>query len=200
MLRGTLRMPGYCKAWNVFVKLGLTDDSYRIEASNKLTYRQFLESFLPGGKKSTKEKLIALMGNEMDEDTLSKIEWIDIFKDNLIQLVNATPAEILQNLLEEKWKLQKLDKDMIVMQHQFEYKNSNAEIRKIKSSLVVKGHDQIYTAMAQTVGLPLAIATKLILQGKIKAVGLMIPTTKEIYDPLLNELESFGIKFVDLEY
>ena len=200
MLRGTLRMPGYCKAWNVFVKLGLTDDSYRIEASNKLTYRQFLESFLPGGKNSTKEKLIALMGNEMDEDTLSKIEWIDIFKDNLIQLVNATPAEILQNLLEEKWKLQKLDKDMIVMQHQFEYKNSNAEIRKIKSSLVVKGHDQIYTAMAQTVGLPLAIATKLILQGKIKAVGLMIPTTKEIYDPLLNELESFGIKFVDLEY
>ena len=200
MLRGTLRMPGYCKAWNVFVKLGLTDDSYRIEASNKLTYRQFLESFLPGGKKSTKEKLIALMGNEMDEDTLSKIEWIDIFKDNLIQLVNATPAEILQNLLEEKWKLQKFDKDMIVMQHQFEYKNSNAEIRKIKSSLVVKGHDQIYTAMAQTVGLPLAIATKLILQGKIKAVGLMIPTTKEIYDPLLNELESFGIKFVDLEY
>jgi len=200
MLRGTLRMPGYCKAWNVFVKLGLTDDSYRIEASNKLTYRQFLESFLPGGKKSTKEKLIALMGNEMDEDTLSKIEWIDIFKDNLIQLVNATPAEILQNLLEEKWKLQKLDKDMIVMQHQFEYKNSNAEIRKIKSSLVVKGHDQIYTAMAQTVGLPLAIATKLILQGKIKAVGLMIPTTKEVYDPLLNELESFGIKFVDLEY
>ena len=125
---------------------------------------------------------------------------MDIFKDNLIQLVNATPAEILQNLLEEKWKLQKLDKDMIVMQHQFEYKNSNAEIRKIKSSLVVKGHDQIYTAMAQTVGLPLAIATKLILQGKIKAVGLMIPTTKEIYDPLLNELESFGIKFVDLEY
>ena len=200
MLRGTLRMPGYCKAWNVFVKLGLTDDSYRIEASNKLTYRQFLESFLPGGKKSTKEKLIALMGNEMDEDTLSKIEWIDIFKDKLIQLVNATPAEILQNLLEEKWKLQKFDKDMIVMQHQFEYKNSNAEIRKIKSSLVVKGHDQIYTAMAQTVGLPLAIATKLILQGKIKAVGLMIPTTKEIYDPLLNELESFGIKFVDLEY
>ena len=76
MLRGTLRMPGYCKAWNVFVKLGLTDDSYRIEASNKLTYRQFLESFLPGGKKSTKEKLIALMGTEMDEDTLSKIEWI----------------------------------------------------------------------------------------------------------------------------
>jgi saccharopine dehydrogenase-like NADP-dependent oxidoreductase len=192
-------MPGYCKAWNVFVKLGFTDDTYKIEASDKLTYRQLLEAFLPAGKKSTKEKLIVFMGPEADAKTMSKIEWLGVFEDRKIRLSNASPAQILQDLLEEKWKLQEHDKDMIVMQHQFEIRNAKSEIRNITSSLVVKGEDQTYTAMAKTVGLPLAITTKLILQGKINARGVVIPTIKDIYEPLLAELESFGIKFVEVE-
>lgn len=199
MLRGTLRMPGYCNAWNVFVKLGFTDDTYKIEASDKLTYRQLLEAFLPAGKKSTKEKLIAFMGAEADAEIMSKIEWLGVFEDKKIRLANASPAQILQDLLEEKWKLEAHDKDMIVMQHQFEIRSPKSEIRNITSSLVVKGEDQTYTAMAKTVGLPLAITTKLILQGKINARGVVIPTTKDIYEPLLAELESFGIKFVEVE-
>ena len=195
MLRGTLRMPGYCKAWNVFVKLGLTDDTYKIEASNTLTYRQLMEAYLPAGKLSTKEKLVAFMGNEMDAEALSKIEWLGVFDDRKIRLANATPAQILQDLLEEKWKLQEHDKDMIVMQHLFEYTTKDKKTQKLTSSLVVKGEDQVYTAMAKTVGLPLAIASKMILQGKIKARGVVIPTTKEIYEPLLAELETFGIVF-----
>lgn len=200
MLRGTLRMPGYCKAWNVFVKLGLTDDTYKIEASDKLTWRQFLEAYLPAGKQSAKEKLIAFMGTEMDKETLSKIEWLGIFEDKKIKLINASPAQILQDLLEEKWELKEDDKDMIVMQHQFQFRNSKSEIRNIVSSLVVKGEDQIYTAMAKTVGLPLAITAKLILQGKISARGVVIPTIKEIYEPLLSELELFGIKFEEIKF
>lgn len=198
MLRGTLRMPGYCKAWNVFVKLGLTDDSYKIEASDSLTYKQLLEAFLPQGKQSVKEKLIAFMGNEMDAEVLSKIEWLGIMEDRKIRLKDATPAQILQDLLEEKWLLKENDKDMIVMQHEFEY-TLKGQSKKITSSLVVKGEDQTYTAMAKTVGLPLAISAKLILQGKIKARGVVIPTTKEIYEPVLSELETLGVKFVEKE-
>ncbi len=198
MLRGTLRMPGYCRAWNVFVKLGLTDDSYKIEASDKLTYRQLLEAYLPSGNQSTKDKLITFMGNEMDAEALHKIEWLGIFEDKKIPVANATPAQILQDLLEKKWKLQVHDKDMIVMQHQFEYTiptGDGSAKKALNSSLVVKGEDQVYTAMAKTVGLPLAIASKLIMQGKIKARGVVIPTLKEIYEPLLEELESMGIVF-----
>jgi saccharopine dehydrogenase-like NADP-dependent oxidoreductase len=195
MLRGTLRMPGYCKAWNVFIKLGLTDDSYKIEACETLTYPQLLEAFLPEGKQSTKEKLVAFMGNEMDAEIMSKIEWLGLFENNKIGIADASPAQILQHLLEEKWKLQEHDKDMIVMQHQFKYISADKKDKTILSSLVVKGEDQIYTAMAKTVGLPLAITAKLILQNKIDARGVTIPTTKEIYLPLLRELESFGVKF-----
>jgi saccharopine dehydrogenase-like NADP-dependent oxidoreductase len=198
MLRGTLRMPGYCKAWNVFVKLGLTDDTYKIEASDKLTYRQFIEAYLPEGKLPAKEKLVQFMGAEMDAEILRKIEWLGVFEDRRIKLVNATPAQILQDLLEEKWKLQAHDKDMIVMQHLFEYvipAQSTTRKKTITSSLIVKGEDQTYTAMAKTVGLPLAITAKLILQGKINARGVVIPTTKEIYEPLLAELSTLGIVF-----
>ncbi len=198
MLRGTLRMPGYCKAWNVFVKLGLTDDTYKIEASDTLTCKQLLEAFLPQGRQSLKEKLIAFMGNEMDAETLSKIEWLGVFEDRKIRLKDASPAQILQDLLEEKWLLKENDKDMIVMQHEFEYALAGKN-KKIVSSLVVKGEDQTYTAMAKTVGLPLAISAKLILQGKIKARGVTIPTTKEIYEPVLAELETLGVRFVEKE-
>jgi saccharopine dehydrogenase (NADP+, L-glutamate forming) len=205
MLRGTLRMQGYCKAWNVLVKLGLTDDTYKIESPQALTYRALLEAYLPLGKQSVKEKLIAFMGKETDAEIMSKIEWLGIFEDKKIVIKNpaiqqaATPAEILQELLEEKWKLKEHDKDMIVMQHQFEYITNKNENKKINSSLVVKGENQLYTAMAKTVGLPLAIATKLILQDKIKVRGVVIPTLKEIYEPLLSELELFGIKFEEKE-
>jgi saccharopine dehydrogenase-like NADP-dependent oxidoreductase len=200
MLRGTLRMPGFCKAWNVFVKLGLTDDTYKIEASDALTYGELLQAYLPKGTASLKEKLIAFMEGEMDVETLQKIEWLDIMSDRKIKLANASPAQLLQDLLEEKWKLQEHDKDMIVMQHQIKYKNAKKELRHLTSSLVVIGDDPIHTAMAKTVGIPLAIASKLILQHQITARGVVIPTIKEIYDPVLKELESYGVKFEEREH
>ena len=199
MLRGTLRMPGFCKAWNVFVKLGLTDDSYKIEASDKLTYAELLQALLPKGTQSLKEKLHTLMGADMTQEIWEKLEWLGITDDQKIRLANATPAQLLQDLLEEKWKLNEEDKDMIVMQHLIEYKNAKAENKHIISSLVVKGDDQLHTAMAKTVGIPLAIVSKLILQNKINAKGVVIPTLKEIYDPVLNELEDFGVKFEEKE-
>jgi saccharopine dehydrogenase (NADP+, L-glutamate forming) len=198
MLRGTLRMPGYCKAWNVFVKLGLTDDSYKIEASEGMTWKELLEAYLPKGKASIREKLQTFMGADADEDAMQKIEWLDIFGGRKIRAANASPAQILQELLEEKWKLGEHDKDMIVMQHHFEFKDASGK-KQITSSLVVKGEDQVYTAMAKTVGLPLAIASKLILQNKISARGVLIPTSKEIYEPVLNELETMGVRFEEKE-
>ena len=199
MLRGTLRFKGYCKAWNVFVKLGITDDTYQLEASDSLTYRTFIEAFLPAGNQSTKEKLIAFMGKDMDSESLQLVEWTGILTDEKINIKKASPAQILQELLERKWLLKQHDKDMIVMQHQFEYRTKNNETKSIHSSLVVKGEDQTYTAMAKTVGLPLAIATKLILNGKLTARGIVLPTIKELYLPLLTELETLGIKFDEEE-
>jgi len=121
MLRGTLRFPGYCKAWNVFVKLGLTDDTYKIKNADSLTYTDLIESFLPKGVGTTKEKLVAFMGKDIDAEVISKLEFLELFSNRKITMKEGSPAELLQNLLEEKWLLKAGDKDMIVMQHQFEY-------------------------------------------------------------------------------
>ncbi len=198
MLRGTLRMPGYCKAWNVFVKLGLTDDSYKIKNANTLTYTSLLESFLPKGPQSIKDKLTAFMSSEMDAEVMSKLEYLDLFNNKPITLKEGSPAELLQSLLEEKWLLKKGDKDMIVMQHIFEYE-LNQQTKKLTSSLVVIGDDEVHTAMAKTVGLPLAITIKNFLTGKFKLYGVQIPIVKEIYEPMLSELEKVGIIFEEKE-
>lgn len=198
MLRGTLRQIGYCKAWNVFVKLGLTDDSFKIKNANALTYTDLLQSYLPVGNGTVKEKLISFMGNEIDADILNMLEYLELFSNKPIMLAEGSPAELLQNLLEEKWMLKAGDKDMIVMQHLFEYE-LNGEAKKMTSSLVVIGDDEVHTAMAKTVGLPLAISIKNFLTGKFKLYGVQIPIVKEIYEPLLAELETLNIKFVEKE-
>jgi saccharopine dehydrogenase-like NADP-dependent oxidoreductase len=198
MLRGTLRMPGYCKAWNVFVKLGLTDDTYKIHGADLLTYTDLLESFLPEGNLPVKEKLVAFMGADMDAEVMNKLEYLELFSNRPVKLKEGSPAELLQNLLEEKWLLKAGDKDMIVMQHQFEYE-LGGERKKLNSSLVVIGDDEVHTAMAKTVGLPLAITVKNFLTGKFKLYGVQIPTVKEIYEPMLSELETLGVVFVEKE-
>lgn len=194
LLRGTLRQTGYCKAWNVFVKLGLTDDGYKIRNANTLTYTQLLDSFLPDGKGSTKEKLKAFMQNDWDADVEEKLNYLELFDNKKIKSAEASPAQLLQELLEDKWKLKNGDKDMIVMQHLFEYK-LNGKDHKLTSSLVVIGDDEEHTAMAKTVGLPLAITVKNFLTGKFKLSGVQIPIVKEIYEPMLVELEEFGVIF-----
>lgn len=194
MLRGTLRMPGYCKAWNVLVQLGMTDESYQVKDSGSMTYAQFTEAFLPEGKGSPEQRLAAFG----DAEAIAKIKWTGLLDDEKIPLKEAAPAQILQELLERKWKLQPQDKDMIVMQHRFEYTLGGKQ-HHLLSSLVVKGEDQVFTAMAKTVGLPAAIAVRLILEGKLSLRGVQVPVMKEIYEPVLQELEGFGIRFEETE-
>lgn len=198
LLRGTLRMPGYCEAWNVFVKLGLTDDTYKIHDADKLTWADLLDSFLPKGAGDLKTRMKDFMGRDYNSAIEEKLNYLEVFGNKRINLKEASPAQILQSLLEEKWKLAHGDKDMIVMQHIFEFElNGKASI--ITSSLMVKGDDEEHTAMAKTVGLPLAITLKNFLAKKFSLTGVQIPISKEIYLPLLQELNSLGITFEEKE-
>jgi saccharopine dehydrogenase-like NADP-dependent oxidoreductase len=197
MIRGTLRQHGYCKAWNVFVKLGLTDDSSKITHANKLTYSSLLASFLPPDKADLKERLKSFVGSTWDAEIEKKMDYLELFSNKKIELPEGTPAQLLQALLEEKWKLKPNDKDMIVMQHEFEYSLPGRSNQKLNSSLVVLGKDQNHTGMALTVGLPLAITVKNFLTKQFNLTGVQIPTKKEIYLPLLKELEENKIIFTE---
>ena len=197
LFRGTLRKKGYCSSWNVFVQIGMTDDSYIIPNTCNMTYREFINMFLPYNEKlSVEEKFCQYLQIDYNSDEFKKFEWLDIFSEKRIHYKEATPAKILQSILEEKWSMDSNDKDMIVMQHQFEYIENNNH-KKLYSSLVVFGDDPIYTAMSKTVGLPVAIAVKLILNNKIDLRGVCIPTDRQIYIPVLKELSNYNINFVD---
>ncbi len=197
LFRGTLRRKGYSEAWNIFVQLGMTDDTYKLENSDNISNREFINMFLPFNDKLTiEEKLCKQFNLAIDSDVFQKLVWLGSFSDDKLGIENASPAQILQAICEKKWTLGAEDKDMIVMQHQFEYLQ-NGEQKKLNSSLLVFGDDPRYTSMAKTVGLPVAIATKLILSGAINLTGVKIPTTKDIYIPVLKELEENGINFVE---
>ena len=127
---------------------------------------------------------------------MQKLAWLGLFDRKKAGIQDRTPARILQYLLEEKLKLEPDDKDRIVMQHQFEYLLDGKK-KRIVSSMAFTGEDTVNTAMSITVGLPVAIATKLILQGKVKMTGVHIPIHEEIYEPVLDELESYGIRFLE---
>lgn len=195
LLRGTLRRPGYCEAWDLFVELGMTDDSYEMDVSG-MTYLDFLNSFMREAKNTSQEHLKSQF--RITDTVLTKFDWLGFFGNTKIEIKKATPAQILQNILESKWTLGPDDKDMVVMQHQFIYELEGAE-HELHSSFVLFGEDQTYTGMAKTVGLPVGIATKLILNGVISGSGVKVPVSVDIYNPVLSELEKFGIEFIEEE-
>ncbi|MNK88439.1 Saccharopine dehydrogenase [compost metagenome] len=196
LYRGTIRRVGYSRAWNMFVQLGMTDDSYVLEGSENMSYRQFINSFLPYHPTDSVEiKTRLILKIDQDDIMWDKLLELDLFNPNKkVNLPNATPAQILEKILTDSWALEPEDKDMIVMYHKFGYE-LNGEKKQIDSKMVCIGEDQTYTAMAKTVGLPVAIATLLILNGKITTPGVQLPIKKEVYEPILKELEEYGVIF-----
>lgn len=198
IMRGTMRRPGYSEAWNVLVQLGCTDDSYSMKNSHQLTNREYLNSFLPENANTTENNLCEFVGIDPNSEIMKKLVWLGIFSDEISGIKDATPAMILQRILEKKWGLGPNDRDLLVMQHQFEYENTGMK-KRIISSMTFEGNDKDHTAMSYTVGTPLAIATKLLATDKIKMPGVHIPTMPEIYEPVLRELEILGVKFIEKE-
>jgi len=197
LFRGTLRRPGFCKAWDCLIQLGMTDDSYIIENLNDMTNREFTNLFLRYDSTDSIEiKLKSYLGIRQDDFKLWKqLQFIGLFEETKIGLTSASPAQVLQEILEKKWSLSSKDKDMIVMWHKFKYEIDGV-IKQKQASMVVIGEDQEKTAMAITVGLPMGIATKLILNKEITQTGVQLPLEPGIYNPILDELEKeYQIKF-----
>lgn len=200
VLRGTLRKKGFAKAWNNLVKLGLTDDSFVVHNTQELTYRELLSAFTPGNDLSKlEERVCTFLNLNIEHEDYKKLVWLGLFNDIKINSPDATPAFILQQLLQQKWKLQKGELDMIVMYHEIEASYPDKK-EKISSALIVKGENEVLTAMSKTVGLPMAIAAKHIMLGDVKLRGVVIPTMPELYDPILSELAEYGISFEEKIY
>lgn len=179
-IRTTLRYPEYCKAWDAVVQSGLTDESGSLDMQ-AIDFKQWCAPLLPF----------------VNDDNREMLEYLGFFGNEIIPATAKNSADVLQHLLETKLAMQENDKDMIVMLHEIAFTTAAGIPQKIESSLVVIGEDSMRTAMAKTVGLPLGIAAKLILEGQIKNTGVQIPVSPHIYNPVLRELEHYGIRFTE---
>lgn len=191
-VRTTLRYPSFCRGWNKIIKLDLTNKNDHEEIKNSKTFADWFNlkktKFASQNEKSFNENYF--FNSEFSE----QINYLGLKEEEKIPEEISTSALLLQSVLEKKLVMKPDDKDMIIMLHEIEY-SRNGENKKTRSCLIVKGEDQVHTAMAKTVGLPLGIAAKLILEDKIKLSGLHIPVIPEIYEPVLQELEFHRIKF-----
>lgn len=200
LYRGTMRKVGFSRAWNMFVQLGMTDDSFVMKNTEDMSYRDFVNSFLPYSPKDSVElKVRHNLKIDQDDIMWDKLIELDLFNpEKKIGIKEATPAQALQKILMDKWTLSQDDKDMIVMYHKFGYE-LNGEKKQIDSTMVAIGENMTETAMAKTVGLPVAMAAIMILNGEIETPGVQLPIRKEVYNPILEKLEAFDIKFQEKE-
>ena len=196
-IRTTLRYADFCKGWDVVVDLDLTNEHDHSLISQCKTYNDWLTAKLRQieGRELSLRMYLELYVKEADHDIiLEQFSFLALDNNETLPSNAKCSADILQVKVEQKLALQPNDKDMIVMLHEIDYE-LNGVTKTILSSLVVKGENNLRTAMAKTVGLPLGITAKLILEEKIKLKGLHIPTRKEIYEPVLEELKQHGVVF-----
>ena len=199
MLRGTLRNKGYCPAWNILVQLGCCDDTFQLEGVEKMNHQDFINAFLDfHSSHSVEEKLCSAFNLHPQGEEMKRFRWSGLFSEEKIGLSTGTPAQVMEHILNKKWKLKAGDRDFIVMWHRFRFE-LDGKVKEIQAHLTATGDSEINTAMAKTVGLPLAISTRLLMQGKIKSRGVVIPVMKEMYDPVLRELGELGIRLSEVE-
>lgn len=191
-IRTTLRYPAFCRGWNKIIALNLTDSDDQKSIVNCATWHDWFEL----KKQEFLNKPSITHTDFFDNEFMDQLDFLEINSQEKLPKAGVPSSELLQFLLEKKWVIQPDDKDMVVMMHEINYE-LDGKRNGIKSSLVVKGENSVDTAMAKTVGLPLGIAAKLILQQKIQLTGLHIPVVPEIYKPVLKELENYGVKFFE---
>jgi len=187
-MRTTLRYPAFCTGWNAIVQLHLTDETV-IELTPNTSVKNWFETHI---QQHNLEQVLAKFNQ--DSSIKAQLEFIGLYESTTIPDQFNSNASILQWLLEGKWKLAVTDKDLVVMLHEIEYSIGDRQF-KLDSSMVLKGEDAINTAMATTVGLPLAMGVCAYLKGEIQMTGLHIPIDARIYKPILKSLAEEGIVF-----
>lgn len=198
VIRYTLRRKGFCEAWAQLVSLGLTDNNFIFNLNEPITNREFLNMFIRRGEGTLEERVEKVIGKSKDSHVFKKLIWLGLFEETPIKMLNGTSAQFLEQIIMPKWQLNNGDRDAIYMAHVCYYTKGNKTFKR-KSYLAVEGEETERTAMAKTVGLPLAAAVKQVALGNFTEPGLHIPTSQTLYNPILKDLECNGIRFNESE-
>ncbi len=197
MLRGTLRYKGWCEFIQASVAIGLLEEKRKNWKG--FSYESMIRELIQDkGNADIKTALSDFLQIKIDSDVIKAFEWLGFFQKKPLPFEPGSALGILTQNLQVKLQYKKGERDMIVLQHLFHAKYPDGRIKKIASSLIDFGIPDGHTSMARTVGLPLAIGTKLVLEEKIKETGVKIPVIPQIYRPVLIELNELGVGFKEI--
>ena len=193
-LRGTLRHKGWCATMKKMVELGLLDQTKKNWSG--LNYLQFMALQVNAPKETKiREKTAEFLGLESDSDVIRRLDWLGLFSKSSLPLEEGSAMDILADLMQEKLCYKPGERDMIVLQHKFDIDYPGGDQERVTSTLLDFGIPEGDSSMSRLVGLPAAIGTRMILEGRIRKSGVHIPVKPEIYAPILKELNSMGIAF-----
>ena len=201
VIRGTLRWKGFCASWDLLVQTGLTEHRDQLQLEGR-TLSDFTNMFLPEPsypEQTLETRWADLLGVWPTDEAFQRLVWLGLTSDDPVPIAYGTPAEVLKNLLVKKIGMEAGDRDLVLMVHYFDFE-INGERRTRKSYLTLEGKTQQKTAMAKTVGLPLAIGTRLVMEGQLDIKGVHLPMKADIYEPILEELKRYGIIFREFDY
>ncbi len=201
MIRGTLRYPGWSETWLQIVRMGLTNETMHIPNICKYTYRELVEMFLPLHVSSAniEHRIANFLNISPTGKIMENLSWLGLFSDELVQCQGDTAAAVLEDILKKKLNLPIDGKDMVAIVHEMdaEFPDQNKKNERITSTFIEYGKAGGFTAIAKTVGLPAAIAVKLILTDELPISGCHIPTHPAVYSKVLPELKQAGLTFVE---
>lgn len=194
ILRATLRYPEFCEGWQALIALGLTEPESQTD-TDKLSFSEWtLQKVNDHLNQDPEERLSVFLKTTRRSRLVRQFKYLGLLSSEPVNLGKISNARVLMHILEDKLKMKPADRDMVVMLHEMEFERKNIRT-KLNAYMIVLGEDSLRTAISKTVGLPLGILTKLILTGKIGLTGLHIPVMQEVYQPVLKELEEYGIRF-----
>jgi saccharopine dehydrogenase (NADP+, L-glutamate forming)/spermidine synthase len=190
MLRGTFRNTGWCETLDKIADLGLLDIEER--SFNGVTYADMIKNLVSAGNGDIKEAIAKFCKIDSNSEIISRFEWLGLLDDKEIDPKVNTRLDALCALFEEKMNYAPGERDMIVMHHEFIAEYSDKK-QKITSTMIDYGIPNSDSSMSRTVALPVAIASRMILEGKINLIGVHRPILPEIYEPILKELTTLNI-------
>lgn len=194
ILRATLRYPEFCEGWQALISMGLTDAKHQSD-SDKLTFSEWtLQQVHGSSDHEPEQRLAAFLKVSRHSRIIRQFKYLGLLGAEPVGLGSTSNAVILQHVLRDRLRMKPTDRDMVVMLHEMEFERKHIRTR-LNAYMIVLGEDNLHTAIAKTVGLPLGILSKLILTEKVKMTGLHIPVMQDVYHPVLKELEEHGIRF-----
>ncbi len=194
MFRGTFRYPGWCETLQALFDLGLMDKEAK-EGLEGLNWKQLMQKLLNYSGDDIKKEVAKKLGKEEDALCLDRLEWMGMFNDTAIEK-GGSYLDVLSDLfLNKLGGFKPGERDMIIMQHEFKTEYPDGKKETILSTLLDFGIPNGDSSMARTVSLPVAIAVRMMLEGKITGTGVIIPIEPDVYNPILDELETLDIVF-----